>query len=115
MSETIFEKIIKKEIPADIVFENESVLAFKDIQPQARHHILFIHKKKSKDLNEMMEVSPDLIKELMLAIVEYTKKIGIDQSGYRLVTNIGVGGGQSVLYTHFHVLAGESFGHFGKV
>ena len=111
---TIFEKILKKEIPANIVFESPHVIAFKDINPQAEIHIIFIHKKKSKDVGEMMENSPQQIQEIFSAIHMFTKMQGLDATGYRIVTNKGSDGGQTVFYTHFHFLAGEPLGRFGK-
>ena len=68
MSETVFSKIIRKEIPAKIVFESESIIAFHDIAPLAPLHVLFVHKKPSKDLNDLMEKEPSQIIELMNAI-----------------------------------------------
>jgi histidine triad (HIT) family protein len=111
---TIFEKILKKEVPANIVFESPQVIAFKDINPQAQIHIVFIHKQKSKDIAEMMENSPDQVKEIFTAIHMFTKMQGLDATGYRIVTNKGADGGQTVFYTHFHLLAGEPLGRFGK-
>ncbi len=113
--ESIFEKILKKEIPADIVFENENVMAFKDIAPQAKTHILFIHKlKKTKNISEMVKETPHQVLETFEAIAEYASQTGLDKSGYRIVTNQGVSGGQSVFYTHFHLLADTSLGRFGN-
>lgn len=111
---TVFEKILKKEIPATIVFENPLVLAFKDINPQATIHIVFIHKQKSKDINDLMESSPTQIQDIFNAIHMFTKMQGLENSGYRIVTNKGEDGGQTVFYTHFHLLAGEKLGRFGK-
>lgn len=111
---TVFEKILKKEIPATIVFENQQVLAFKDINPQAEIHIIFIHKQKTKDINDLMETSPAQIQELFAAIHMFTKMQGLENSGYRIVTNKGADSGQTVFYTHFHLLAGEKLGRFGK-
>lgn len=111
---TIFEKILKKEIPANIVFENQQVLAFKDINPQAEVHIVFIHKQKTKDVSEMMESSANQIQDIFKAIHMFSKMQGIDSTGYRVVTNKGSDAGQTVFYTHFHLLAGEPLGRFGK-
>ncbi len=112
---TIFEKILNKEISADIVFENEKVLAFNDISPQAKTHILFIHKlKKTKNLSEMVMDEPEQVLETFQAIANYAQEKGLDKSGYRIVTNQGVSGGQSVFYTHFHLLADQALGGFGN-
>jgi histidine triad (HIT) family protein len=114
LDKTIFELILEGKIPSKKVWDNESVYAFEDIQPQAKIHVLFIHKKKTKDLQEMAMTSPDQIKDLLVAIAEYARESGLDKSGYRIVSNIGVQAGQSVFYTHIHVLAGEPLGTFGR-
>ncbi len=108
MSETVFSKIIKKEIPAKIVFESESVIAFYDIAPLAPLHVLFVHKNPSTDLNDLMEKEPTQVIDLMNAITKWTKEKNIYESGYKVVTNIGKGGGQSVFHTHFHVLSNKT-------
>lgn len=108
MSHCIFTKIINKEIPADIVFENEKILAFKDIQPQAPIHILFIHKIKTVDLRELFKHSGsslNQIHEIFLAIKDFTEQENI--TDFRIVNNCGLQAGQSVFYTHFHLLAGK--------
>lgn len=113
MSDCLFCKIIEGDIPATKVFENENVLGFVDIFPQAKTHLLFIHKIHSKDINQMSE-SPESIGQVYQAIAEYTKKEGMDQQGFRVVTNLGKHAGQTVFHTHFHVVGGESLGRFGK-
>lgn len=113
MSDCLFCKIIKGDIPATKVFENENVLGFVDIFPQAKTHLLFIHKTHTKDINEMSE-SPVAIGQVYQAIAEYTKKEGMDQLGFRVVTNLGKHAGQTVFHTHFHVVGGESLGRFGS-
>lgn len=111
--ETLFSKIIKGEIPCDKVFENDRVLAFKDIHPQAPIHVLFIHKKYSKNINQMMAQEPQQIIDLMQAVREYTSSQGLEEAGFRLVTNVNRDGGQTVFHTHFHLLAGAPLGGFG--
>jgi histidine triad (HIT) family protein len=114
MEDCLFTKIIKKELPAKIVFENEDVLAFEDISPQAKIHLLFIHKqKKTKNIDEMVTLEPQQITHIMQAITEYARKEGLDRTGYRIVNNLGDHGGQTVYYTHFHLLAGETLRGFG--
>lgn len=110
---TVFERILKKEIPAAVVFENPQVLAFKDINPQAAIHVIFIHKQKSKDLSELLNNSPQQLVDLFAAINMWVKMQGLDQTGYRIVNNKGEDSGQTVFYTHFHILAGEKLGKFG--
>lgn len=112
--ETIFERILKKEIPAEIVYEDEKVLAFKDIFPQAPIHLLFIHKEKTENISQMGASNPEQASDIIHAISKYTKREGIDKSGYRVVTNVGRDAGQTVFYTHFHVLSGGKLGSFGQ-
>ncbi|MEW6004915.1 MAG: histidine triad nucleotide-binding protein [Stygiobacter sp.] len=109
MAETIFAKIIRKEIPADIVFENETVLAFKDINPQAPVHVLIIPKiteiESAKDLST--EKHSKLLGELFYAANEIAKKLGVFESGFRLVINSGKDSGQEVPHLHIHLLGGR--------
>lgn len=107
--ETIFSKIIRKEIPADIVFESERVLAFRDIHPQAPTHILIIPKKQIKDLTAADVSDASLLGELLLTAAELAKKQGLDESGYRVVINNGEGAGQTVFHLHVHLLARRKF------
>ena len=107
MSENIFLKIINKEIPADIVYEDDKVLAFNDISPQAPTHILIIPKKEIKKLHDTNEGDCELLGHLMLA----AKKIMADKQikHYRLVINNGSEAGQTVFHLHLHILAGRDF------
>jgi histidine triad (HIT) family protein len=104
---TIFAKIIAREIPADIVYETDTVLAFRDIQPQAPVHVLVIPKKPVVSLDHAQAEDAALMGELMLACGEVARREGLDVGGYRVVTNIGKKGGQSVYHLHFHVLGGR--------
>ena len=104
--DTIFGKIIRKEIPAKIVFENENVLAFHDVSPQAPTHILVIPKKSIPDVGAATEKDQLLLGELMLTAAAIAKEQGLT-GGYRIVTNIGVDGGQSVFHLHLHLLGGR--------
>ena len=108
MSENIFLKIINKEIPADIIFEDEYTIAFNDISPQAPVHILVIPKKEIKKLSESEETDKELLGHLMIT----AKKIASDLklNDYRLVVNNGAEAGQTVFHLHIHILAGRSFG-----
>ena len=108
-SETIFSKIIKREIPADILFENESVLAFKDISAQAPHHILVVPKKPLKGLADASSADKDLLGEMLLAVAAIARELGLEASGYRVVINNGAGAGQTVFHLHMHLLAGRAF------
>lgn len=108
MSDTIFSKIIRREIPADIVHEDEHLLAFCDIQPQAPVHVLFIPKVPIVTLNDATPTQAELLGRLMLAAADYAKAQGFAENGYRLVMNCNADGGQSVFHIHLHLLAGRS-------
>jgi histidine triad (HIT) family protein len=104
---TIFTKIINKEIPADILFENDNVLAFRDINPQAPIHFLVIPKKEIRTLNDIEEVDKDIIGELFIVAKDLAEKEGIAESGYRAVFNCNEHGAQTVYHLHLHVLGGR--------
>ena len=108
MSEkTIFKKIIDREIPADIIYEDEYCLAFHDISPQAPIHVLVIPKKEVVNVAGLEAEDQLLAGALLLAVGKVARKLGVDQSGYRVVANCGSDGGQSVDHLHLHVLAGR--------
>lgn len=113
MSDCIFCKIVNGDIPSTRVFENEKVIAFKDLKPQAKLHYLFIHKGHSRDLNDMVARDLSQVQDIFCAIKEFSESEGLTQKGYRIVNNIGPDAGQTVFHTHFHLLAGEPLGHFG--
>lgn len=100
---TIFEKIVSGEIPSKKVLENDKFLAFYDINPKAPIHILAIPKVCVKDFKE---ADSALLGEISDFIKEVTAKVGLDKAGYRIITNIGVDGGQEVPHLHFHILGG---------
>ena len=104
---TIFAKIINKEIPADILFENERVLAFRDINPQAPVHYLVIPKKEIKTLNDIEETDKDLIGELFTVAKDIAEQEGIAENGYRTIVNGNKHGAQTVYHIHLHVLGGR--------
>ena len=106
--ETIFSKIIKREIPATIVFENEHVLAFKDISPQAPSHIVLIPKKPLKDLASAAVEDKQLLGELMFCAAEIARQQGLESDGYRVVINTGRDGGQTVFHLHLHIIGGRA-------
>ena len=110
MSQTLFEKIIAREIPADIVYEDDRVLAFRDIQPQAPVHILVIPKKPIPRIAAAAEADKDLIGHLLLQARSVAKKLGLSDTGYRLVINNGPDGGESVPHLHCHLLGGRALG-----
>jgi histidine triad (HIT) family protein len=108
MSETIFSKIIRKEIPANIVFENDKVLAFKDINPQAPVHILIIPKEEISSARELEgKKHGELLGELIDAANAIAKQLKINESGFRLVINSGADAGQEVYHIHVHLLGGR--------
>lgn len=109
----LFCKIVKGDIPSQKVFENEHLMAFVDIHPQAKTHLIFIHKKHSENINEMSK-DPEAITQMFQGIAEYTNATDLSSKGFRIVTNLGPDGGQSVFHTHFHILGGEPLGHFGR-
>ncbi len=104
---TIFEKIIRREIPADIVYEDDQVLAFRDINPGAPTHVLVIPKEPVVSVAHASAQHAELLGRLMLAAAEIARAEGIAESGYRVVTNVGSDGGQSELHLHLHVLGGR--------
>lgn len=100
--DTVFDKILKGELSADIVLESEDFLAFKDINPKAKIHILIIPKEYFKDFNE---ISPTCMAKMTTFIQELALFLKIDKQGYKILSNCGEGGGQEVPYIHFHLLA----------
>lgn len=110
---TIFHKIREREIPAEIVYEDEHLFAFKDIAPQAPVHVLFVPKEDFATLNDVSQDQPEIVGRLALAAAKYAKSQGFDQDGYRIVMNCNGDGGQTVFQIHLHLLAGAPLGRFG--
>ena len=106
MAETIFTKIINKQIPADIVYEDDLCLAFHDIQPQAPIHVLLIPKEPVENVDSLTESDHDLAGHLLVKVHEVAKILNLAH-GYRIVANCGQDGGQSVDHLHFHILGGR--------
>lgn len=104
---TIFSKIIRREIPADIVYEDEHCLAFRDIHPQAPTHILLIPKTEIPSMAEVRPEDKDLMGHLMLTASEIAARQGLDEDGYRIVVNTRSFGGQTVHHLHLHILGGR--------
>ena len=104
--DTIFSKIIRKEIPADIVYEDELALAFRDVQPQAPVHILVIPKKPIPKLSDAQSDDSALLGHLLLTVKKVAEQVGLE-NGYRVVINTGADGGQSVYHMHLHILGGR--------
>ncbi len=107
MTDTLFSKIIRREIPADIVFEDADVLAFRDINPQAPVHVLFIPKRAFATLNDLQADDGHIIGKLFLAAAAWAKAQGFADQGYRCVMNCNADGGQTVYHIHLHLLAGR--------
>ncbi len=109
----LFCKIIEGKIPSTKVYEDQKILAFYDIQKLAKIHILFIHKKHCSNINAMMEEDISKVSEIFIAITKYTKQHGLEEKGFRIVTNTGPDAGQTIFHTHFHLLAGGPLGALG--
>ena len=107
MEDCLFCKIIEKQIPSEIVYENESVLAFKDIDPQAPVHILIIPKEHITTTNDLEEKHRELIGEIHLIATKIAKDLDIAESGYRTVFNCNKAGGQAVYHIHLHLIGGR--------
>ena len=107
---TVFDGILAGEIPADIVYEDDRAVAFRDINPQAPVHVLVIPRRRIQSLASMDDGDTDLVGHLLQVCAAIAKAEGIDESGYRVVTNVGRDGGQSVDHIHFHVLGGRAIG-----
>ncbi len=107
---SLFTKIINREIPADIVYEDEKVIAFKDINPVAKFHVLVVPKKEISNINEIKPEDSELIGYIFLVIQKLAKEFGIDKSGYRVVSNCNEDAGQTVFHIHFHLIGGNPLG-----
>ena len=110
MSENIFEKIRDGKEKADIVYKDDYITAFKDIDPNAPVHILIIPNKKIESLNDIQEEDSSYLSNILLGAKKIAKQFNIDQTGYRLITNCGSDGGQEVQYLHFHLVGGLKLG-----
>ena len=106
MTDTLFDKIIRREIPADIVYEDDDIVAFRDIHPQAPVHVLFVPRRSVATLNDLQPGDAELIGKLVLAAAAYAKDEGFADNGYRTVINCGRDGGQTVFQVHLHLLGG---------
>jgi histidine triad (HIT) family protein len=110
MADSIFSKIISRQIPAQIVFEDEQVLAFRDIAPKAPVHILVIPKNPIANVGEATAADEPLLGHMLLVASQVARQENIDRTGYRLVINKGADAGESVPHLHIHVLGGRSLG-----
>lgn len=110
VKETIFSKIIRREIPSDIIYQDDSVTAFRDISPQAPVHILIIPNKIIPTVNDIGEDDEKVLGHLFTVAAKLAKQEGIDESGYRLIMNCNKDGGQEVYHLHMHLLGGKQLG-----
>jgi histidine triad (HIT) family protein len=110
MADNIFQKIINREAPAEIVYETDEVLAFKDINPCAPVHVLVIPKRHITRLQEARRPDEALLGKLLLAAAQVAREQGIEESGYRVVINNGRDAGEIVPHLHVHVLGGQNLG-----
>jgi histidine triad (HIT) family protein len=108
MSQTLFEKIIAREIPAAIVYEDDTVLAFRDIKPQAPVHVLIVPKKAVPRIAAAGAADQSLLGDLLLKAAAVARQLGLETSGYRLVINNGPDGGETVPHLHCHILGGRA-------
>ncbi len=107
---TVFARIIAGEIPADKVYEDDRCVAFRDIDPKAPVHVLVVPRKPLVSVAEAGEEDAELLGHLLLVAARVAREQGLDERGYRLVTNVGVDGGQTVGHLHIHVLGGRPMG-----
>lgn len=110
MEDCLFCKIVKGEIPSNKVFEDEEILAFKDINPAAPIHILVIPKKHIASLADMEKEDEKVVGRIYGVINQIAEEQGVKQNGYRVIVNCGKDAGQEVMHLHFHLLAGTKFG-----
>lgn len=103
----IFCKLANKEIDTEVVYEDEDIFVFKDSDPKAPIHLLFIPKKHIESINDLTDENALIVSKIFLKIRDIAKEMGFSENGYRVVANTGEDGGQSVKHLHFHVLAGR--------
>jgi len=114
VADCLFCRIAAGEIPSKIVYQDEDVLAFHDIQPQAKYHVLIIPRRHvASSMNDFRPEDDQVLLKIMATARNLARELGIDQSGYRVVVNTGPDAGQSVFHIHFHLLGGAPLGLFG--
>ncbi|HEY0499898.1 MAG TPA: histidine triad nucleotide-binding protein [Kutzneria sp.] len=114
-ADCLFCKIIAGDIPATVVHDGERTFAFRDINPQAKVHVLVVPKQHHEDAAALAAADPRLLADVISTGAEIAKAEGIADSGYRLVFNTGEDAGRTVFHAHLHVLGGEQLGHFGRL
>lgn len=110
MGETLFSKILREEIPADVVYEDDFCLAFRDINPQAPTHVLVIPRQPIVNIAAMTDDDVEVVGRLFLGARNAARALGVEEGGYRLVVNNGAEVGQTVFHLHVHILAGRALG-----
>ncbi|HVM50235.1 MAG TPA: histidine triad nucleotide-binding protein [Candidatus Acidoferrum sp.] len=110
MSKTLFEKIAAKEVPAQIVYEDELVVAFRDINPKAPTHVLIVPRKPISRMSEAKPEDHQVLGHLLLKAAEVARSLGLEQGGYRLIFNNGPDAGEAVPHLHCHILGGRRMG-----
>lgn len=110
MSKTLFEKIIDREIPAQVVFEDDKVIAFRDIKPQAPVHVLIVPKKPIPRIGEAAPEDHQVLGHLLIKAAEVARQLGVDKTGFRLVVNNGPDAGEAVPHLHCHIIGGRPLG-----
>ncbi len=108
MSNTLFLDIIEGRIPADIVYEDDAVVGFRDINAQAPHHVLFVPRQRIATINDIRPEQAELVGRLFLAAADYARQIEVDEEGYRVVMNCNERAGQTIFHIHLHFLAGRN-------
>ena len=108
--ECIFCRIVRGEMPAELIHEAENLVAFKDIYPHAPVHILLVPKKHIRSINDLEEEDRTVLSDLVFSAKKIAVEQGIDKTGYKLVYNVERGGGQDVFHLHLHVLGGRQLG-----
>lgn len=109
MDDCLFCKIAQGQVPSKIVYQDEDVVAFEDINPQAPHHILLIPRRHIASIADLTEEDGPLLARLFMVAAKLAHQLGLDERGYRIVTNTGPDAGQSVFHLHFHLLGGRKF------
>lgn len=107
MEDCIFCKIVKGEIPSKKVYEDKNILAFYDVNPEAPIHVLVIPKEHISSVNEINQENSKIISDIFIVINKIVRELKIAEDGYRIITNTGENGGQSVKHMHFHVIGGK--------
>ncbi len=109
-SDTVFSKIIRHEIPADIVFQDDRVTAFRDINPQAPTHVLIVPNKLIPTVNDVTPEDEETLGHMIIAAAQIAQQEGIADDGYRLIINCGRHGHQEVFHVHMHLVGGHNLG-----